>query len=66
MTQLNVLISVDMATLASCVCFSLQYLTCLTTSRSQTDKLAFDVGLQENAAGMDALESCTLTLDVWW
>ncbi|KAJ6667359.1 hypothetical protein lerEdw1_017337 [Lerista edwardsae] len=32
------------------------YLTCLTTSRSQTDKLAFDVGLQENAAG----EAC------WW
>lgn len=30
----------------------LQYLTCLTSSRSQTDKLAFDVGLRENAAGM--------------
>ena len=28
-----------------------QYLTCLTTSRSQTDKLAFDVGLREHAAG---------------
>ncbi|VTJ72603.1 Hypothetical predicted protein, partial [Marmota monax] len=27
------------------------YLTCLTTSRSQTDKLAFDVGLQEQATG---------------
>uniref|UniRef100_A0A670JW45 Ryanodine receptor 3 n=1 Tax=Podarcis muralis TaxID=64176 RepID=A0A670JW45_PODMU len=36
--------------------FSGMYLTCLTTSRSQTDKLAFDVGLQENAAG----EAC------WW
>uniref|UniRef100_A0A8C3IPA6 Ryanodine receptor 3 n=1 Tax=Chrysemys picta bellii TaxID=8478 RepID=A0A8C3IPA6_CHRPI len=33
-----------------------QYLTCLSTSRSQTDKLAFDVGLRENAAG----EAC------WW
>lgn len=28
-----------------------QYLTCLTTSRSQTDKLAFDVGLREHATG---------------
>ncbi|ETE69863.1 Ryanodine receptor 3, partial [Ophiophagus hannah] len=36
--------------------FSGMYLTCLTTSRSQTDKLAFDVGLQENAIG----EVC------WW
>ncbi|KAK9409672.1 RYR3: Ryanodine receptor 3 [Crotalus adamanteus] len=36
--------------------FSGMYLTCLTTSRSQTDKLAFDVGLQENAIG----ETC------WW
>ncbi|MGH0122917.1 UNVERIFIED_CONTAM: hypothetical protein FKN15_018584 [Acipenser sinensis] len=27
------------------------YLTCLTTSRSQTDKLAFDVGLQEDSTG---------------
>ncbi|XP_048805476.1 ryanodine receptor 3 isoform X1 [Lagopus muta] len=36
--------------------FSEMYLTCLTSSRSQTDKLAFDVGLQENAAG----EAC------WW
>ncbi|XP_057252597.1 ryanodine receptor 1-like, partial [Pezoporus wallicus] len=32
------------------------YLSCLTTSRSVTDKLAFDVGLQEDAAG----EPC------WW
>ncbi|MGH0160505.1 UNVERIFIED_CONTAM: hypothetical protein FKN15_070923, partial [Acipenser sinensis] len=32
------------------------YLTCLTTSRSQTDKLAFDVGLQEDSTG----EAC------WW
>ncbi|KFO32898.1 Ryanodine receptor 3 [Fukomys damarensis] len=29
----------------------IQYLTCLTTSRSQTDKLAFDVGLREHATG---------------
>ncbi|KAI4540342.1 hypothetical protein MG293_009383 [Ovis ammon polii] len=29
--------------------FSGMYLTCLTTSRSQTDKLAFDVGLREHA-----------------
>uniref|UniRef100_A0A5F8HEA4 Ryanodine receptor 3 n=1 Tax=Monodelphis domestica TaxID=13616 RepID=A0A5F8HEA4_MONDO len=36
--------------------FSRMYLTCLTTSRSQTDKLAFDVGLQEHATG----EAC------WW
>uniref|UniRef100_A0A8C3VA48 Ryanodine receptor 1 n=1 Tax=Catharus ustulatus TaxID=91951 RepID=A0A8C3VA48_CATUS len=32
------------------------YLSCLTTSRSVTDKLAFDVGLQRDAAG----EAC------WW
>ncbi|XP_039589788.1 ryanodine receptor 1-like, partial [Passer montanus] len=32
------------------------YLSCLTTSRSVTDKLAFDVGLQKDAAG----EAC------WW
>nr|XP_033809947.1 ryanodine receptor 1 isoform X9 [Geotrypetes seraphini] len=32
------------------------YLCCLTTSRSLTDKLAFDVGLQDNATG----EAC------WW
>ncbi|XP_047660704.1 ryanodine receptor 1 isoform X4 [Tachysurus fulvidraco] len=32
------------------------YLSCLTTSRSLTDKLAFDVGLQEDSAG----EAC------WW
>lgn len=30
---------------------SLQYLSCLTTSRSLTDKLAFDVGLQEDSTG---------------
>uniref|UniRef100_A0A8I3QCS0 Ryanodine receptor 3 n=1 Tax=Canis lupus familiaris TaxID=9615 RepID=A0A8I3QCS0_CANLF len=36
--------------------FVSQYLTCLTTSRSQTDKLAFDVGLREHATG----EAC------WW
>uniref|UniRef100_W5N4D0 Ryanodine receptor 3 n=1 Tax=Lepisosteus oculatus TaxID=7918 RepID=W5N4D0_LEPOC len=36
--------------------FSGMYLTCLTTSRSQTDKLSFDVGLQEDATG----EAC------WW
>uniref|UniRef100_A0A8I3Q8P6 Ryanodine receptor 3 n=1 Tax=Canis lupus familiaris TaxID=9615 RepID=A0A8I3Q8P6_CANLF len=36
--------------------FSGMYLTCLTTSRSQTDKLAFDVGLREHATG----EAC------WW
>ncbi|TSL04189.1 Ryanodine receptor 2 [Bagarius yarrelli] len=29
-------------------CFSVQYLCCLSTSRSSTDKLAFDVGLQED------------------
>uniref|UniRef100_A0A6I8PD25 Ryanodine receptor 1 n=1 Tax=Ornithorhynchus anatinus TaxID=9258 RepID=A0A6I8PD25_ORNAN len=35
---------------------SRMYLSCLTTSRSLTDKLAFDVGLQEDASG----EAC------WW
>ncbi|XP_075692372.1 ryanodine receptor 1 isoform X2 [Rhinoderma darwinii] len=37
-------------------CHSNMYLCCLTTSRSLTDKLAFDVGLQEDATG----EAC------WW
>ncbi|XP_041952430.1 ryanodine receptor 3 isoform X1 [Alosa sapidissima] len=36
--------------------FSGMYLTCLKTSRSQTDKLSFDVGLQEDSVG----EAC------WW
>ncbi|XP_038144308.1 ryanodine receptor 3 isoform X1 [Cyprinodon tularosa] len=36
--------------------FSGMYLTCLKTSRSLTDKLSFDVGLQEDSIG----ESC------WW
>ncbi|GCB66000.1 hypothetical protein scyTo_0014941, partial [Scyliorhinus torazame] len=36
--------------------YSGMYLTCLTTSRSLTDKLAFDVGLQEDSTG----EAC------WW
>ncbi|XP_069065087.1 ryanodine receptor 3 isoform X1 [Pleurodeles waltl] len=36
--------------------FSGMYLTCLTTSRSLTDKLSFDVGLRENSTG----EAC------WW
>uniref|UniRef100_A0A674DXB3 Ryanodine receptor 1 n=1 Tax=Salmo trutta TaxID=8032 RepID=A0A674DXB3_SALTR len=35
---------------------SSMYLSCLTTSRSLTDKLAFDVGLQEDSTG----EAC------WW
>ncbi|XP_072885345.1 ryanodine receptor 1-like isoform X1 [Hemitrygon akajei] len=35
---------------------SAMYLCCLTTSRSLTDKLSFDVGLQEDASG----EAC------WW
>ncbi|XP_046891412.1 ryanodine receptor 1b isoform X3 [Hypomesus transpacificus] len=35
---------------------SSMYLSCLTTSRSLTDKLAFDVGLQEDSIG----EAC------WW
>ncbi len=33
-----------------CVCWP-QYLACLKTSRSQTDKLSFDVGLQEDSTG---------------
>ncbi|XP_067310941.1 ryanodine receptor 3 isoform X2 [Pseudorasbora parva] len=36
--------------------FSGMYLTCLKTSRSMTDKLSFDVGLQEDSTG----EPC------WW
>uniref|UniRef100_A0A3Q4GGY2 Ryanodine receptor 3 n=1 Tax=Neolamprologus brichardi TaxID=32507 RepID=A0A3Q4GGY2_NEOBR len=36
--------------------FSGMYMTCLKTSRSLTDKLSFDVGLQEDSIG----ESC------WW
>ncbi|KAL1257353.1 hypothetical protein QQF64_010597, partial [Cirrhinus molitorella] len=36
--------------------FSGMYLTCLKTSRSMTDKLSFDVGLQEDSTG----EAC------WW
>ncbi|XP_036397613.1 ryanodine receptor 3-like isoform X4 [Megalops cyprinoides] len=36
--------------------FSGMYLTCLKTSRSVTDKLSFDVGLQEDSTG----EAC------WW
>ncbi|KAM4600943.1 ryanodine receptor 3 [Polymixia lowei] len=36
--------------------FSSMYLTCLKTSRSLTDKLSFDVGLQEDSIG----EAC------WW
>ncbi|XP_054103979.1 ryanodine receptor 2 isoform X3 [Callithrix jacchus] len=36
--------------------YSGMYLCCLSTSRSSTDKLAFDVGLQEDATG----EAC------WW
>ncbi|XP_043930092.1 ryanodine receptor 3 [Protopterus annectens] len=36
--------------------YSGMYLACLKTSRSQTDKLAFDVGLQEDSTG----EAC------WW
>lgn len=30
----------------------LQYLSCLSSSRSSTDKLAFDVGLQEDKEGI--------------
>ncbi|XP_051926912.1 ryanodine receptor 2 isoform X3 [Hippocampus zosterae] len=36
--------------------YSAMYLCCLSTSRSSTDKLAFDVGLQEDTTG----EAC------WW
>ncbi|XP_026571145.1 ryanodine receptor 1-like [Pseudonaja textilis] len=36
------------------------YLSCLTTSRSLTDKLAFDVGLQEDASDSNPGEAC------WW
>lgn len=31
---------------------NLQYLSCLSSSRSSTDKLAFDVGLQEDKEGI--------------
>lgn len=33
------------------MCVDHQYLACLKTSRSQTDKLSFDVGLQEDSTG---------------
>ena len=36
----------------SSVSFSPQYLSCLSSSESSTDKLAFDVGLQEDEAGI--------------
>lgn len=42
---------------------SLQYLSCLTTSRSLTDKLAFDVGLQEDSIGKTFLN---LHLHDYW
>lgn len=35
----------------SLVSLTAQYLACLKTSRSQTDKLSFDVGLQEDSTG---------------
>uniref|UniRef100_A0A7N8XJ13 Ryanodine receptor 3 n=1 Tax=Mastacembelus armatus TaxID=205130 RepID=A0A7N8XJ13_9TELE len=38
--------------------FSGMYLTCLKTSRSLTDKLSFDVGLQE--------DSIVFTISCWW
>ena len=38
----------------------LQYLCCLSTSRSSTDKLAFDVGLQEDTTGRISLASALL------
>ncbi|KAK2505613.1 hypothetical protein MC885_012719 [Smutsia gigantea] len=41
--------------------FSGMYLTCLTTSRSQTDKLAFDVGLREHATGKPAFPDLLLS-----
>lgn len=41
--------------------FVSQYLTCLTTSRSQTDKLAFDVGLQEHATGKSTFPDLLLS-----
>lgn len=57
-------------TCMSSLFFTLQYLSCLTTSRSLTDKLAFDVGLQEDSTGGVAL-GCTLfptyvSLDFWF
>lgn len=41
-----------------------QYLSCLTTSRSLTDKLAFDVGLQEDSTGRAKLLYKT-HIDCW-
>lgn len=44
-----------------CVCQP-QYLACLKTSRSQTDKLSFDVGLQEDSTGKRvSLSHCSLS-----
>uniref|UniRef100_A0A3B4F2B9 Ryanodine receptor 2b (cardiac) n=1 Tax=Pundamilia nyererei TaxID=303518 RepID=A0A3B4F2B9_9CICH len=42
--------------LFTCCLFYVQYLSCLSSSQSSTDKLAFDVGLQEDKTG----EAC------WW
>lgn len=42
-----------------------QYLSCLTTSRSVTDKLAFDVGLQKDAAGEGGPRDLGGTPKVW-
>lgn len=45
------------------VYFIQQYLTCLKTSRSLTDKLSFDVGLQEDSIGTNkSCKSCLLYL----
>lgn len=43
------------------ICLVSQYLTCLTTSRSQTDKLAFDVGLREHATGKSTFPDLLLS-----
>lgn len=38
--------------LFTCCLFYVQYLSCLSSSQSSTDKLAFDVGLQEDKTGI--------------
>lgn len=53
---------------AGCVnvsCFVLQYLTCLKTSRSMTDKLSFDVGLQEDSTGEVWCSGWNCTVSLW-
>lgn len=50
----------------NCSPLFLQYLSCLTTSRSLTDKLAFDVGLQEDSTGSFRTLMQTVSRTCWF